>query len=73
MILRNQVLGVEPSNMNGLVIYPKKIKAKADDIVRKESVRTKMTISEMETIDANEFASVRLVHRRIFSVRARLP
>ncbi|MCF0265494.1 hypothetical protein KW868_13650 [Acinetobacter guillouiae] len=47
-----------------------KIKAKADDIVRKESVRssvrTKTTISEKETIDANanEVASVRLAHRK---------
>lgn len=48
----------------------KKIKAKADDIVRKESVRsvvrTKTTISEKDTIDANanEVASVRLAHRK---------
>ena len=47
-----------------------KIKAKADDIVRKESVRssvrTKTTISEKDTIDANanEVASVRLAHRK---------
>lgn len=47
-----------------------KIKAKADDIVRKESVRsvvrTKTTISEKDTIDANanEVASVRLDHRK---------
>ena len=47
-----------------------KIKAKADDIVRKESVRsvvrTKTTISEKDTIDANanEVASVRLTHRK---------
>lgn len=55
--------------MNGFVIYLK-IKAKADDIVRKESVRssvrTKTTISEKDTIDANanEVASVRLAHRK---------
>ena len=48
----------------------KKIKDKADDIVRKESVRsvvrTKTTISEKDTIDANanEVASVRLAHRK---------
>lgn len=47
-----------------------KIKAKADDIVRKESVRsvvrTKTTISEKDKIDAsaNEVASVRLAHRK---------
>lgn len=47
-----------------------KIKAKADDIVRKESVRsvvrTKNTISEKDKIDAsaNEVASVRLAHRK---------
>ena len=43
-----------------------KIKAKADDIVRKESVRTKTTISEKDKIDAsaNEVASVRLSHRK---------
>ena len=42
-----------------------KIKAKADDIVR-SSVRTKTTISEKDTIDANanEVASVRLAHRK---------
>ncbi|MBJ7436002.1 MAG: hypothetical protein JHC54_09740 [Acinetobacter sp.] len=47
-----------------------KIKAKADDIVRKESVRsvvrTKTTITEKDKIDAsaNEVASVRLAHRK---------
>lgn len=47
-----------------------KIKAKADDIVRTESVRssvrTKITISEKDKIDvsANEVASVRLAHRK---------
>lgn len=47
-----------------------KIKAKADDIVRTESVRssvrTKTTISEKDKIDvsANEVASVRLSHRK---------
>lgn len=47
-----------------------KIKAKADDIVRRESVRsdvrTEKRISEKQTIDANanEVASVRLAHRK---------
>ena len=47
-----------------------KIKAKADDLVRKEQVRsevrTQNTISEKETIDANAnlVASVRLAHRK---------
>ena len=54
----------------------KKIQAKADDLVRKETVRsevrTKLTISEKDTIDANAnvVASVRIAHRKDIS-RAR--
>lgn len=48
----------------------KKIQAKADDLVRKETVRsevrTKTTISEKDTIDANgqKQASIRITHRK---------
>lgn len=54
----------------------KKIQDKADDLVRKETVRsevrTKLTISEKDTIDANAnvVASVRIAHRKDIS-RAR--
>lgn len=54
----------------------KKIQAKADDLVRKETVRsevrTKITISEKDTIDANAnvVASIRITHRKDIS-RAR--
>lgn len=54
----------------------KKIQDKADDLVRKETVRsevrTKTTISEKETIDANAnvVASIRITHRKDIS-RAR--
>ena len=54
----------------------KKIQAKADDLVRKETVRsevrTKTTISEKDTIDANgqKQASIRITHRKDIS-RAR--
>lgn len=54
----------------------KKIQAKADDLVRKETVRsevrTKTTISEKDTIDANAnvVASIRITHRKDIS-RAR--
>lgn len=54
----------------------KKIQDKADDLVRKETVRsevrTKTTISEKDTIDANgqKQASIRITHRKDIS-RAR--
>lgn len=54
----------------------KKIQAKADDLVRKETVRsevrTKLTITEKDTIDANgqKQASIRITHRKDIS-RAR--
>lgn len=54
----------------------KKIQDKADDLVRKETVRsevrTKTTISEKDTIDANAnvVASIRITHRKDIS-RAR--
>ena len=54
----------------------KKIQEKADDLVRKETVRsevrTKTTISEKDTIDANAnvVASIRITHRKDIS-RAR--
>ena len=54
----------------------KKIQDKADDLVRKETVRsevrTKLTISEKDTIDANAnvVASIRITHRKDIS-RAR--